>query len=67
MTKDEFKNIYDRGFEDTWQVIKELNGTLVDMTSKLNKNSTNSSKPPSTDIGKKKKNNSRKKSGKKSV
>jgi len=66
MTKDEFKNIYDQGFEDTWQEIKRLNKTVLDLQSRLKMDSTNSSKPSSTDIAKKKKNNSRKKSGKKS-
>ena len=61
-TKEAFELIYQKGVDITFSYVDELQRKLANAEIKLNKNSTNSSKPPSTDY--KKRPNSRSKSGK---
>jgi len=64
ITKEDFNSIYKKGVDVTFLYVHELQNKLTNAEIKLNKNSQNSSKPPSTD--RKKRPNSRTKSGKSS-
>lgn len=69
MTKIQFGEIFKQGFEATWQKFNQLQATIKEQNRRLNLNSSNSSKPPASDMNKtakSKKNNSRKKTQKKS-
>lgn len=66
LTEQDAKAIYAKGESAVCEVILELQQKLVEAEGKNNKNSTNSSKPSSSDIAKKGKNNSREKTGRKS-
>ncbi len=69
MTKTQFGKVFKEGFEAAWQEFNKLQATIKEQNRQLNLNSSNSSKPPSSDINKtakSQKNNSRKKTRKKS-
>ncbi len=78
MSEKEIIEIYNKGIDAVISLVKNLSGQVsglsmqvnilnvrvTELEAKLNKNSNNSSKPPSSDGLKKKPRNSRKKSGK---
>ena len=55
LTKDQFRQVYDKEFDATYALfdalqcaVESLEKRVVDLEAKLNKNSHNSSKPPSS-------------------
>lgn len=65
MNRKDFFQIYKQGFEATWSLVSRLEEEVIELNAKIQINSTNSSKAPSSDMTKKKRNNSRKPSDKK--
>lgn len=65
LTQEEVNAVYAKGSAAVWQVIDQLQDRMHELERRLGLNSSNSSKPPSTDLDKKKKNNSREKGNRK--
>ena len=69
MTKNQFTAVFDQGPDVVWKEFDKLQVIIKEQKRQLELNSSNSSKPPSSDINRsknKRKNNSRTQSGKKS-
>ena len=64
MTKEQFSSIYYQGLDSAWLEFEKLQKLINEQARRLKLNSSNSSKPPSTDVNKK--NNSRTENGRKS-